>query len=62
MQCKCSYFRWVNGELVCSVCGRPARRSPGGTEGGPAHASTIEDKIAPISRDENKKKKKREVK
>lgn len=24
MICKCQYFKYVNGELVCSVCGKPA--------------------------------------
>lgn len=44
MECKHTYYKMVDGGLVCSVCGRPA------------HASTIEDKIGP--RPENKKQKK----
>jgi hypothetical protein len=23
MVCKCQYFKYVDGKLVCSVCGRP---------------------------------------
>ena len=34
MICKCAYFNYVNGKLVCSVCGKPA-----------APRSVIEDKI-----------------
>ena len=39
MQCKCTYFKSVNGELVCSVCGKPAHTS--------AVTSAIEDKMSP---------------
>ncbi len=35
MECKCSYFLFREGKLVCSVCGQPAKEKP-----------VIEDKVA----------------
>jgi len=26
MVCRCQYFRYVDGQLVCSQCGRPSRK------------------------------------
>jgi uncharacterized Zn finger protein (UPF0148 family) len=50
MLCKCRMFLYRNGELVCSVCGKPAK-SP-----------QIEDKIATMPEVKGKKKFKNEVK
>jgi uncharacterized Zn finger protein (UPF0148 family) len=42
MVCKCAYFKMVNGELVCSACGKPSHSA----------APVIEDKS--IQPQENK--------
>jgi hypothetical protein len=36
MDCNHAYYHYVDGELVCSVCGKPAKER-----------AAIEDKIAP---------------
>jgi len=51
MECKCKYFNWVNGELVCSQCGKLAHARPDSQ-------APIEDKMAK-SISENKKARKR---
>ncbi len=28
MQCNCKYYKFVDGQLVCSVCGKPAHTYP----------------------------------
>ena len=39
MDCQCKYFVWNKGELICSVCGKPARSRS---------QAPVEDKIAPV--------------
>ena len=44
MQHECRYFKYYGGQLVCSVCGKPAARQPG-TDGRKMQ-DPAEDKMA----------------
>jgi uncharacterized Zn finger protein (UPF0148 family) len=50
MECRCKYFNWVNGELVCSQCGKSAHTRS---------QAPIEDKAESIPENKKLVKKKR---
>ena len=49
MECKCTYFNFLNGVLICSACGKPLK--PG--------QNPIEDKMMPAPANKGQKKIKR---
>jgi hypothetical protein len=49
MICHCKCFQFVNGILVCSVCGKPSTKYPG-------NRPKVEDKMVDKSTIENKNK------